>query len=66
MVAIALFGAGGKMGARLSRNLQASDHDVRHVEPGDAGRTRLRDELGIACVDVGSRGCAKNDRAKSS
>jgi hypothetical protein len=52
MVAIALFGAGGKMGARLSRNLQASDYDVRHVEPGDTGRGRLRDELGIGCVDV--------------
>ncbi|MGN6817261.1 MAG: phosphogluconate dehydrogenase C-terminal domain-containing protein [Sphingomonas sp.] len=52
MVAIALFGAGGKMGARLSRNLQASEYDVRHVEPGEAGRTHLRDELGIDCVDV--------------
>lgn len=52
MVAIALFGAGGKMGARLSRNLQRSDHDVRHVEPGEVGRARLRDELGIACVDA--------------
>lgn len=52
MVAIALFGAGGKMGARLSRNLEASDYDVRHVEPGEAGRARLRDELGIECVDI--------------
>jgi hypothetical protein len=51
MTAIALFGAGGKMGARLSRNLQASDYDVRHVEPGEAGRARLGKELGIACVD---------------
>jgi hypothetical protein len=51
MTAIALFGAGGKMGARLSRNLQASDHDVRHVEPGEAGRARLSQELGITCVD---------------
>lgn len=50
MVAIALFGAGGKMGARLSRNLQASDFDVRHVEPGEAGRARLKNELGIDCV----------------
>lgn len=52
MEAIALFGAGGKMGARLSRNLQASGYDVRHVEPGEVGRARLRDELGIECVDV--------------
>jgi len=52
MVAIALFGAGGKMGARLSRNLKASDYEVRHVEPGETGRARLREELGIECVDV--------------
>jgi D-apionate oxidoisomerase len=47
---IALFGAGGKMGVRLSRNLQASAFQVRHVEPGAAGQARLRDELGIGCV----------------
>lgn len=51
MTAIALFGAGGKMGARLSRNLIGSDYQVRHVERSGAGRTRLADELGIACVD---------------
>jgi len=49
---IALFGAGGKMGARLSRNLQGSDYAVRHVEPGEAGRTRIRQELGIECVSA--------------
>lgn len=49
---IALFGAGGKMGARLSRNLQRSDYNVRHVEPGAAGRDRLKTELGIECVDT--------------
>lgn len=47
---IALFGAGGKMGARLSRNLQGSAYAVRHVEPSEAGRARLRQELGIDCV----------------
>jgi D-apionate oxidoisomerase len=51
VVTIALFGAGGKMGARLSRNLQSSDYQVRHVEPGEAGRARLKDELGIDCVE---------------
>lgn len=51
MVAIALFGAGGKMGGRLSRNLAESDHDVRHVERAEAGRARLKEELGISCVD---------------
>ena len=49
---IALFGAGGKMGVRLSKNLLKSDYRVSHVEPGAAGRQRLKDELGIDCVDV--------------
>jgi len=49
---IALFGAGGKMGARLSKNLLASAYSVRHVEPGSAGRQRLREDLGIECVDA--------------
>jgi hypothetical protein len=51
MTVIALFGAGGKMGVRLSRNLGASDYAVRHVEPREAGRARLDQELGIACVE---------------
>ena len=49
---IALFGAGGKMGARLSRNLMGSPYEVRHVEVGATGRQRLKDELGIECVSV--------------
>lgn len=49
---IALFGAGGKMGFRLSKNLLGSDFRVRHVEPGAAGRQRLQEELGIQCVDI--------------
>jgi hypothetical protein len=49
---IALFGAGGKMGVRLSKNLLKSDYRVSHVEPGAAGRQRLKDELGIECVEV--------------
>ena len=51
MTTIALFGAGGKMGCRLSANLKNSDFQVRHVEVGEAGRKRLADELGVACVD---------------
>lgn len=47
---IALFGAGGKMGVRLSKNLMGSPYRVRHVEPGAAGRQRLKDELGIDAV----------------
>lgn len=49
---IALFGAGGKMGVRLSKNLLKTDYRVAHVEVGAAGRQRLKDELGIDCVDV--------------
>jgi D-apionate oxidoisomerase len=47
---IALLGAGGKMGLRLSRNLLGSPFEVRHVEPGEAGRDRLKDELGLSTV----------------
>ena len=43
----ALFGAGGKMGARLSEDRLASDFRVSHIEPGAGGRARLKDELGI-------------------
>jgi hypothetical protein len=48
---IALLGAGGKMGVRLAGNLRGSRFAMRHVEPGEAGRARLRDELGIECVE---------------
>ncbi|WP_119153437.1 phosphogluconate dehydrogenase C-terminal domain-containing protein [Caldimonas tepidiphila] len=47
---IALFGAGGKMGLRLSRNLQGSAYRVRHVEVSPAGQERLKAELGVECV----------------
>jgi len=49
---IALFGAGGKMGVRLSRNLGKSDFRVAHVEPSEAGRQRLKEQLGLDCVEV--------------
>jgi pyrroline-5-carboxylate reductase len=50
MTSIALIGAGGKMGFRLSSNLKKSDFEVRHVEVSEAGRQRLAAELGITCV----------------
>lgn len=49
---IALFGAGGKMGFRLTSNLLKSDYRVAHVEVSDAGRKRLKDELQIDCVSI--------------
>ncbi len=47
---IALMGAGGKMGMRLSKNLTGSPFAVRHVEPGEVGRQRLKDELGLPAM----------------
>lgn len=49
---IALFGAGGKMGVRLARNLKGSPYRVRHVEVSEAGRQRLQQELGLTCVST--------------
>ncbi|MDR3373559.1 MAG: phosphogluconate dehydrogenase C-terminal domain-containing protein [Ancalomicrobiaceae bacterium] len=51
MTTIALFGAGGKMGYRLARNLLKSDYKVLHVEPSPAGRERVKKDLGVDCVD---------------
>ena len=53
MTTIALIGAGGKMGFRLSANLANSNLKVRHVEVSEVGRKRLSDELGITCVEAG-------------
>ena len=50
MTAIALLGAGGKMGYRLASNLKKSRFEVRHVEVAPAGRDRLKSGLGIDCV----------------
>ena len=44
MTKIALLGAGGKMGLRLSRNLKDSRYEVRHVEISDRGRAALSEE----------------------
>ncbi|MCG7599361.1 NAD(P)-binding domain-containing protein [Halomonas sp. McH1-25] len=52
MTRIALIGAGGKMGFRLSRNLKGSEFSVDHVEVSEAGRQRLSQELGIECTDA--------------
>lgn len=50
MTAIALFGAGGKMGYRLAKNLMGSRFDVRHVEVSEAGKARLKADLGLDCM----------------
>ncbi|WP_341234136.1 phosphogluconate dehydrogenase C-terminal domain-containing protein [uncultured Sulfitobacter sp.] len=51
MTKIALFGAGGKMGVRLSRNLAATEFQTAHVEVSDIGKERLKTELGFDCQD---------------
>jgi D-apionate oxidoisomerase len=52
MTKIALFGAGGKMGMRLGQNLKSSRYAVAPVEVGEAGKQRLRDELGWTGQDA--------------
>ncbi|WP_174804424.1 phosphogluconate dehydrogenase C-terminal domain-containing protein [Martelella limonii] len=52
MTKVALFGAGGKMGVRLSRNLAKTDFEVRHIEVSEAGKARLKSELGVEAVDA--------------
>ena len=51
MKTVALFGAGGKMGVRLSKNLAKTNFDVRHIEISEIGQQRLKDETGFECVD---------------
>jgi D-apionate oxidoisomerase len=49
--AVAVLGAGGKMGFRVTRKLFEAGHDLRAVEIGEAGRARLA-EAGITAVDA--------------
>lgn len=51
MTKLALFGAGGKMGMRLSRNLANSEFITAHVEVSKAGRDQLSKELNFECVE---------------
>ncbi|ETA53654.1 phosphogluconate dehydrogenase C-terminal domain-containing protein [Ponticoccus alexandrii] len=51
MTKLALLGAGGKMGVRLSLNLAKTDFEVSHVEVSEAGRARLKEAVGVDCVD---------------
>ncbi|HLI35537.1 MAG TPA: phosphogluconate dehydrogenase C-terminal domain-containing protein [Terriglobia bacterium] len=51
MTTMALLGAGGKMGRRISDNLKKTDYRVRHVEISERGRAALA-ERGISTVPV--------------
>ena len=53
MTKIALLGAGGKMGVRLSTNLKDARFDVDHVEVSEEGRARLKQAHGIECMEQG-------------
>jgi hypothetical protein len=51
MTAIALFGAGGKMGIRLTKSIKDDpDYRLHYVEPSPQGRMRLK-ELGVTVSD---------------
>lgn len=51
MSKLALLGAGGKMGLRLTANLIGSEFEVRHVEISERGQQALR-EKGIETVSL--------------
>lgn len=52
MTNIALIGAGGKMGYRLTKNLKGSPFATRHVEVNSDAAKRLETDFGISCVDL--------------
>lgn len=51
MTRIALLGAGGKMGCRITDNLIKTDYSVRYVEPGERGKAALA-QRGVSAVTV--------------
>lgn len=51
MITIALVGAGGKMGSRLTDNLMKTDHELLFVEPSEAGIARLA-ERGVSAMPL--------------
>jgi hypothetical protein len=51
MKAITVLGAGGKMGLRISENLQRSDYEVRHVEISERGKSVLA-QRGLTAVST--------------
>ncbi len=51
MTRIALLGAGGKMGVRLTTNLQNTRFEVAPVEVSGEGRERLKQATGLDCVE---------------
>jgi pyrroline-5-carboxylate reductase len=56
-VCVAIIGAGGKMGTRLSVNLARHDYELLYAERGAAGIERLR-ERGLSVTDPGEAAAA--------
>ncbi|MBN9348469.1 MAG: NAD(P)-binding domain-containing protein [Devosia sp.] len=54
MTSVVLVGAGGKMGARLARNLKRSSYELSFVENDASRRAAIERELGIVCQPVGT------------
>ena len=52
MKRVALVGAGGKMGLRLTRNLKKSDYHVTYHEINEQGIKRLKEEFAIEVSDA--------------
>ena len=61
MTKVALMGAGGKMGVRLAQNLKPTRFDIDHVEVSEAGRQRLKDEVGVEAVSDADNAIADAD-----
>lgn len=61
MTKVALLGAGGKMGVRLAQNLKPTRFDIDHVEVSEAGRQRLKDEVGVEAVTDGDNALSDAD-----
>lgn len=52
MTTVALIGAGGKMGYRLTRNLEPSHFDVRYVEINPDAAHRIERDFRVKCMDA--------------
>ncbi|QFU09649.1 prephenate dehydrogenase [Rhodobacteraceae bacterium THAF1] len=61
MTKVALLGAGGKMGVRLAQNLKPTRFEIDHVEVSEAGRQRLKDEVGVDAVTDGDNAISDAD-----
>ncbi|WP_439122161.1 phosphogluconate dehydrogenase C-terminal domain-containing protein [Marivita sp.] len=61
MTKVALMGAGGKMGVRLAQNLKPTRFEIDHIEVSEAGRQRLKDEVGVDAVTDGDNAISDAD-----